>query len=220
MLILLVFAGCGGGGGPAVPYEDAREELVRAGCQKLLHCCSSAELEIVGDHSSGPFADQASCELQIDATLDRLFFDLDESVGAGRIGYDGARVRECVDAALTCEPDNLYGARCDGAFVGKVAPGGRCALDNDCAGGGWCQGVGGTGAADGRCAERPAAGEACPDLVCAEGNYCKDFACAPLEAEGAACIDSHDCQPQHTCEHDQVDQPGVCTPEQPFCDGV
>ena len=66
------------------------------------------------------------------------------AITAGKIAFDGTAAKACVDSfkAPTCTtywtqgPD--FATACDTAMVGKVATGGTCAVDFECAGENWC----------------------------------------------------------------------------------
>jgi hypothetical protein len=66
------------------------------------------------------------------------------AITAGKIAFDGTAAKACVDGfkAPTCTtywtagPD--FVAACDTAMVGKVATGGACTIDFECAGENWC----------------------------------------------------------------------------------
>jgi hypothetical protein len=69
---------------------------------------------------------------------------LEAAIAAGKIAFDGAAAKTCIDGlkAPTCStywtegPD--FPAACDTAMVGKVASGAACTIDFECAGENWC----------------------------------------------------------------------------------
>ena len=160
--------GCDDGG---IPYSQYWYAHYGATCHFLVDC--------------GDEPDQATClsEWQPGGPYPDT---LDQDVAAGRIIYDGAAARACVDAmnAKTCKlTDAVDDSACDRVFVGTVESGGGCFLSEECADQGHCSGAG-----------------LCPSQSCCPGGTCQSAMlavqvggqCAPYEqpncAPGLACV--------------------------------
>ena len=148
-----VISGSGGGGGSAgggsaggvdgggsggvdlgtgpIPIAQYETLALAAGCNNLVKC--------------GLYPDQATC-LSSDQVVPHLYDTLVADVASGKVLYDPAQGRACVDATntLPCTRTALAAtnpalASCDAVFNGTVAAGGACFFDEECAGGGNCQ---------------------------------------------------------------------------------
>jgi hypothetical protein len=134
---------CGGGdGGGSLTPAAAIDEQVDLLCGAAFECMSSFPTDKGVTHAQLFGANEAACQTMFDG-----LFDADAvqaSVDAGRIEYDAADAAACNDAfdALSC--DDLWlvvfddpaappePAACDTAFVGTIADGGACTIDQDC----------------------------------------------------------------------------------------
>lgn len=177
-------------------YKDAR-------CTYLARC--------------GLFPDKATC-LGAALTNDYPLFQFDDqvraSVLAGRVRYNGNRVKTCFDAiaAATCDTTDENGrvpiAECNPSQIiaGTVTAGGDCVADVDCVSG-VC-----TGNSDApSCTTGKCVGDAPPpppapaqlneqctgtSTSCAKGLYCDpaSYTCQALKIAGATCNDLRECQ--------------------------
>jgi hypothetical protein len=233
LLFVSAIIGCDGGGdasgGDPVPLSELGTELGAATCAKMIECCTMAELEerLLGASTL------EECEAFYAAFLGTLLIPvLEDSVADGRLEYDGAEARQCVDtfAALDCAElsatlDRGPTAGCESPFTGKVAVSGACASDSDCVSH-LCDGdrVDFEGNVTmGMCAEVPGNGEACVDGdECGPGLYCDtsgiDDVCAPTLADGAACRFDDDCT-AGACNGNEDGGIGTCGASMQ-CDGI
>jgi len=216
--LLALLAACGGSSG--VSLDDAPGQFAHAACAKMFACCDGADrAALFGENAP---ADVADCEQKLGLFTAVYFGQLRSSQQAGRGSYDGGKAGACVDAidASSCsefDPENPSGAACEAFFTGKVADGGDCAIDDDCAAAGSFCKQGGGSTASGTCTVRPGVGGACTPGECTPGNYCKSGMCAALEADGGECFDASECQ-SGFC--DQSLGVARCGPSPVTCDGA
>lgn len=220
LLFASVFAfGCDGGGGDTVPLGQLGSELGAIICPKMVECCTQMELE---DELLGA-SNEMECEAFYAGFLGQLLVPvLEDSVAAGRLAYDGERMRTCLDAyaAIDCAdlPTALHAGGpggCTDPFTGLVALGGACANDADCQSN-LCDGDstdfnGNT--TFGTCAEVPAIGQPCVDGDCGAGAFCDYNAgsqtCQATLADGASCSANGDCA-SGACNGAMNGQDGTC----------
>lgn len=115
---------------------------------------------------------------------------LAKEVAAGRVSYDSGQAAACASAigSATCQQlvDEDVPASCKAALTGKVANGGACYNDVDCASGtcnasvGTCPGV---------CQAFAQLGDSCASANCAPGLACdgSPSTCKTASAENGAC---------------------------------
>ncbi len=223
---LLALAACGSS---SISLSDLGDELNRRSCQGQVNCGAYPDLQTCLDAQSDP------------GGIDQL----QVSVNAGRVKYDGDKAGECLDALtsqMTCESFVNYGESptpeaCNQVFTGTVAAGGECYDSAECADNGTCNLSCNTGeCCAGTCvAGDPAPalanlGEDCSNTECNEGLWCKTdstnntSACAELGGEGAACSGFSGCGADLACDGLFGDgtcvrpaKPGeTCDPQQGF----
>ena len=122
-------AGCGGDARPAPAPEPLPDEAfvdrfctqyLAAQCQAIVDCYPSFALTTVAEC----VADRADCVSELRA--------LSVGVAAGRLAYDDTAAQACFQA----QGPSCGRVDCNSkAFTGRVAPGGRCYLGYECAGG-------------------------------------------------------------------------------------
>jgi hypothetical protein len=173
--------GTGGvpGAGGAIAFEDVEREVVRAMCVGMTAC--------------GDVPDQGSCE----ATRRGLFLDEIAAVMRGASAYDAGAARACVDARLAadCAPERSV-EPCRRIFVGRVALGGACVINEECAPGSACA----TSRCEGGCCYG----------TCVADTSCWGLPCGPLPTTGARCHLSKGCQPPAACQS-LTDSMAYCT---------
>lgn len=137
-LALSTAAGCGGGD---YTVADAFDEAITLRCAKAFECKASYA---AAPGSTQTFeqqfgASEADCEAMARALIGGALPLFEASVSAGRIAYDADDARTCLDAARAETCAQFWGtepytepAACDTTFVGTVADGGACTLDDDC----------------------------------------------------------------------------------------
>jgi hypothetical protein len=185
--------------GPApIPLESALAELGGARCEFLVRC--------------GFAVDQATC---LDYYLDYGLLQLVADVGWGRVGYDAAAARACVDAqrAQSCDvlqaDSEALTATCEAVFGATVPESGECFLSAECAGELYCDfsACMGNTCCAGVCAVPPARapiGADCSMALCDKGLYCEQTdtgqACAPQVDNGAPCDSQDACKDGARCD--------------------
>jgi hypothetical protein len=185
------------GPGP-IPLESALAELGGARCEFLVRC--------------GWDVDQATC---LDYHLDTGLLQLVADVGWGRVGYDAAAARACVEAQRAQSCDVLQAdvkaleATCKAAFGARVPASGECFLSSECVGDLYCDfsTCNGETCCSGVCTAPPARapiGADCSAALCQEGAYCEQTetgqACAPQVDNGAPCGSQEACKDGARCD--------------------
>lgn len=209
----LVLSAAACGGSDPISLEDLPARLAAVGCEHVYRCCDATEQMQQFANFDPPPTNQAECEATLTALYQSFLID-QAAIDAGRLGYDSAAAGECLDAAAGAACGGAAptsSAACDRVFVGKVAVGGACEDDDECAGEATCDGD------PGACVALPALGAACTGS-CVTGAYC-DFdtsVCLALQANGTACDFDFE------CESGFCDDTGMtCATEPPSttCDG-
>ncbi len=217
LIVLAVLGACGGGGGGKVAIADLPESLADAQCEAAVRC--------------GDFPDLASCQ----AALILAGNGVETTIGAveaGTIQYDEGKAGECLDqiASSSCEFEGFHGTNaCADLFVGTVATGGACFVDEECANAGECAITDDTcdpnaaccpGVCQGGSTEVALGGACNGDKACAANTYCKpgavqgaDGTCSALNtAEGTACDGIDACVNPMYCNFDfGTNEFTVCT---------
>jgi hypothetical protein len=192
-------AGCDGGGSGSGPISlqdlPARAEMVV--CQAAVAC--------------QVYPDEASCRAAVTTNLGQIQAD----VAAGKITYDPTQAGACLDSAtavLACRlsaPRIRQANACDRTFVGSVAAGGACLINEDCVSGhctmapcltGMCC----AGTCDAQQPKGVPIGGACMSSAdCVEGALCQLLAtpstCAAPKPAGASCTVSDECVDGTAC---------------------
>ena len=176
----------------AVPLENAAATYGKFFCEWAFTCCDMTELLAVFKGLSEVPKTQAECEPLGASRVSSVLAPLQEAVAAGRLAYDGNKAEVCFASNVDCSkflPKALgWDPACDTIFTGKVADGGDCQQDLECAqAGSACSGMVGM---PGKCAELPKENEPCPDGSCQEGLVCSVDAtriCIKPKADGMAC---------------------------------
>lgn len=196
---------CSGDEGPAppgpIPLDALREELTSARCAFLTRC--------------GYTPDQKTCDA-IEGDSEETLQLLADAV-LGRVTYDPAAARACVEATRARVCDNQKATltatndACAGMFVGTVADGGPCLLSEECSGGicdtSMCMG----GACClGTCKKAPppaAIGVECSTTACVEGAYCgnpgpngEPPTCQAVSDNGQPCDNINGCKDGQGCD--------------------
>jgi hypothetical protein len=206
-LVLFVWglAGCGGGGTPE-PIGQFSTQFIAAFCQRLLACCSSAELAAV----EPLIVDQASCETELAPSPQSTLATGPGLVDAGAATYNGAAARACLDAvaALPCGmwrsptmPPAI--SQCDGVFVGTLPAGSACGSSPECASD-FCtnDNSGGTS-----CAAPVGLDQSCEFAPCVAGLHCV----SPPGGGGPRTCQTQTFAVGSPCSFDQDCTSGICT---------
>ena len=192
MGLCLALLACGCAPGP-IPIDSYPSELITAKCQKYARCGVIARSEIP----------QCVADGQLLLTYPPALPAAAE-VAAGRLGYDGAATRACIDAWLSSncadDLDPTSPSACPSAFTAKVALGGACRDTLECAVG-QCA-AGGVGCT-GTCRPPLATGAACATSVeCGASGFCDGTSrhCALRSMTGGRCDASQRCPIGEVCE--------------------
>ncbi len=186
-----------------IPMEDFATRFADAYCSWEVRC--------------GGIPDRETCaEGNLRGLLEASFEQAYAAVEGGRVVYDGAAARKCIERteSLGCEHDANAQAECQAAWQGQIPEGEACSLDGECqtkncilpasCQDSCCMGVCGRGSAS--------VDDACGDASsCVEGAYCDKASsiCRPRGAEGSPCDSDSSCQAHMYCD-DDAPNPAVC----------
>jgi hypothetical protein len=193
-----------------IPIEMLADTQFKALCDYLVRC--------------QVFEDGATCRSALGAQISTP--NLIEAVKAGKVRYDGAKARQCVDAvaANTCERARAFSFRdapqvCNEVFTGTIAGSAACFLNEECVSGicnipscnmaccpGTCAGNTPPG--------RPAIGQPCTSRDHCVDGYCPsspNAMCTAYKPLGLQCANSDECMPGLSC------LPGSADPAMMFC---
>jgi hypothetical protein len=143
--------------------ESLRLALTEARCHAAFHCPHfSADVDV----TRSVYTSEADCELLLRRLPEHPRWSaLRAAVAAGRIRYDEAAARRCVEReAASCIVNRRQGHVCHEAFVGTLPVGASCVRGEECAGSAWCDyNADGPNAAPcrGRCTPRGLPGSSC-----------------------------------------------------------
>lgn len=164
-----------------IPIDRLDEEVVRAQCDLLFRCCDTTKL-----FTSAPSATRADCDALVAKDVVEDVAEMQAAVATGKVTYDGAAARECLNALATrpCSASESAPA-CKNVLKGAVADGQPCEGSGECASG-FCART---------CQRIPVVGEACEGFVCADGAYCDrmSFKCVAQKPTGSICESSEEC---------------------------
>ncbi len=179
---------CGDNGGhKSVAASDLIAQTAKTTCANAPSCPSDA---VNGFYLLG-----ATDVDQCTQVLTRFLEDAPDlkktlaAVNAGRVKYDGQKAAQCLAQKISfCKSEvNIVDAMsldrdaCDGAFVGTIAEGQSCNVDEECVPGLYCQGA--NSGTCGKCAKRGTKGSAC------DTRASSSDACVPAaDAQGATCV--------------------------------
>lgn len=212
-LIIVSLGGCGGGGGsgddpllpdapPAVdaapagiPFDEVFDRYVTAVCESIVAC--------------GQLANQQICELYFGGEINVGLAQFGAGVADGTLIYDGVAAATCLasfdgqSCDATSEERREEPPACANVFVGTVADGGTCFIDDQCVSGTCDVPECGEACCEGTCGpSNPLAelGESCVDTACVAGAFCDETAtCAALLAAAAPCTYAEQCDYGLSC---------------------
>jgi hypothetical protein len=199
LILAPAISACSNPNGGPIPLESYATEYARAACATSDRCGTGYFVAFLTQEQI------TNCTTQMAQFLEsNLVAQLKTSIAAGRIAYDGAKARACIEAAAESECGaSLTAEDCLDTFQGLIPDGGACTTDEECAATSRCSGADGCTA--GTCVHVPQRGEACT-VECSEDAFCdgdSDICLARL-SNGAACTSEVQCE-SISC----VD--GVCT---------
>lgn len=207
-------SGCGDGtntnstggntGTSGSPLGQLRTEHAKLFCAHAYSCCNMSERAQKFDDLDISPTNEAECVAEIKPIYEsEVFSKIEASLSEGRQSYDGTKAAACYeslkgrcDVALA----NIFEVEpaCNSLFVGFVADGGECTMNNDCAGAtSYCADVSNNWT--GTCTIVPKEGEPCPYSNCADGLICAsgpmDNVCLKRnsKADGQICYSYVEC---------------------------
>lgn len=191
--LLCAVTACGGG---SIPLEQLNSELFKALCAKYAQC--------------GLVRSEAACNDLYDGVV---LNDQANAVAAGKVKYDGAAARTCINALakascslLSLDNDDS----CDRVYEGQVAVGATCATTTECVPSAYCLETTAGMMCSGTCTARVAAGGmATSSSACEEGLRVIGGVCTKPPAEGETCASTSGCDRGLICGADlKCSKPG------------
>jgi len=179
------------GTGP-VALDDFPHEMAVALCNLLARCNPNSIV-------STPEYTQQCVNQAEKAFADQSIPALQTAIAAGKVAYDGSKLRSCLDVypQLACDYSNVsvLEAACGSVWGGAVASGGICNSSFECASTGVTNNCkSSTSTCPGVCSPRSGVGEACPSTDdCLENLACDatDHLCKVPLKSGDACGSSN-----------------------------
>lgn len=182
VIVVVAAVGCKPGA------EELCERYAKAQCRFQYQCCNGSERQQLGSAGFGAYHyNEETCVDELTRAYCAALIPYADSERAGRIAWDHERSGECLreldTAASSCDAESMLAAdldacRLDEMFEGAVEDGDTCFTGVECANEeALCR----PNEADedetlisakGTCVAPPAAGEECPDLVCARAAWC------------------------------------------------
>jgi hypothetical protein len=199
-----VFTGVGCGSDPEkgspddsnvepIAFDALGNEVAKARCAQVFNCCDATERDTLFGAADPKPTNESECVAMLAPVNNALFVEIKKSIEEGRQGYDGKKAALCVsklgnecvnvvDGDWGQEPD------CKATFVGKVADGDACTMDEDCSGGSK------SSCYKGACRPLGTAGQACDYSDDCASDHCNvESVCAAKKANGQACTSGGDC---------------------------
>lgn len=216
MSVLGLLAACGGDDGVSINASEDTfcDEIAEVACYNLYQCCTEGEIESFLDVSEP--RTETQCREDVRRICDRRSGTLVDSILAGRVTFDAARMNDCLNALVAPEDTCAtvvtavpWEEACmETAWVGAVPLDGSCFFAHDCAGApdNFC-------APNQRCTAKPTAGFPCGS-GCASDFYCANGICQAKLAEGAPCLSSSQCEEDLFCDQTALPMP-ICTAKAP-----
>lgn len=192
--VLGVAAACGGDGVDVnTSASNFCSEIADVICHNMYQCCTESEIEQKLRVSDPRTENQ--CREDLTRSCDRNSQTLRDSLDAGRVKLDAARLNDCLNAVLapgeacgTVETEIPWKEACSTTpWVGLVQPLGSCFFNFDCAG--YPDAVCGP---DQKCKLKGTTGSPCAG-GCASDYYCAGQTCAPKGDVGGMCTSDLQC---------------------------
>lgn len=211
VLFSLALAGCPSSTTPGsdVPIERLGAQYGNVTCEVIRDCYGDAIVALISGATT-----QAACEMRAEAGyLNAALPRYQAAIAMGTMSYDATQAGACIDA-LRAEGCAVVSARtppeCDRLFVGHVATGGACALDEECQGDAYCSI---TAACPGTCQAYGGSGAACTrDQACQSGLRCGNGTCQAPGGVGASCQGTTgvECAGGLICQGGSTTRTGTC----------
>lgn len=187
-IAIVACVACGGGtSGGGISLADFRKQQFAAYCEHYVTC--------------GLFPDQGSCTSFLQLHADDP--SQQAAINAGKLGYDGTKAQQCLDAIVAGPCDQTQMAArvsapaCNEIFIGKVKQGQACEFDEECASGSCLIPGCNNACCPGQCGPsvQPAQiGASCAAVACVDTAYCdQTLTCRALVTQGGTCVDSSWC---------------------------
>lgn len=190
-----------------IPVTELEDTYLDFMCQKLISCNTEGFAVMLGTVDN--------CRTFIEMEGDNMFAKTVDAINAGDVLYDAEAAATCLNAmeAGSCQDmvaDRQYDV-CQSVFIGTVADGGACEIDEECLSGACeldyetCMGT---------CATVVAAGGACEawETYCEKGTTCYDGIC---QAYTAPLGSGDSCDPD--AENDWCDWDFYCNYDSSTC---
>jgi hypothetical protein len=211
LLPLTLTAACGGSDdddeGSSVPLEDVPAAYAGAICEAYTRCLGPLfDVFLSGEDCTQNFTIRVEEELP----------SFQQALDDGRMTYHGDQLAACTADIRSRDCSELQQrgtGPCEAIFVGTVALGESCSLDEECTGSAFCD-FGAT--CPGTCRELAAEGDGCnEDDDCQSGLVCSDAeqSCETPAGAGDLCqAGNPDCEIGYLCAGANADmnQPGNC----------
>jgi len=215
--VVTLGSGCGGGASTSGPPVDQfAGKYIAAVCQRLISCCSSAQLAAI----SPSIIDVPSCEAALAPSPQSQLALGPGLVDAGVATYDTATAQGCLAelAALPCGTSTPSAvAQCAQVFQGNLPAGSPCSAGVECSSDFCSNASGGVST----CAAPVGAGQSCEFAPCSSGLACVSSqsggprTCGQPLPDGSACMSKADCA-GGSCAVDSSTGLGTCGPT-PLC---
>ncbi len=151
------------------------------------------------------------CVVLFGNEIGTTFEHIEDAIAQGTVSYDATAAAACAEGFSTASCDAYNeGGDCEAVFVGTIADGTSCYLDEECSGiDADCDGGGNPDQCSvGSCVDQAAIGEDCRFRSCASGDHCVDNGNERQCESGALnseCSDDYDCDsglycPAGTCQ--------------------
>lgn len=215
LCVLGLTVGCGDDGISVNTNEsNFCEQLAAVICHNMYQCCTESEIQ--DELSVSEPRTENQCREDLTRRCDRSSQTLRDSIQAGRVQLDAARLNDCLNAVLA--PDGVCGEVVTEVpweepcfttpWVGTVQPAASCYFDFDCAG--YPDADCGP---DQKCKLKPTAGFPC-DGGCASDYYCvsQTQTCAAKSDAGGMCTTDQQCNSRQDlyCEIPSGMTTGMC----------
>lgn len=206
----------GSGGATEIALADYDEGYAHSICGKVFACCNASEIDGLFGMA---LADATACEALLAPRIAAAQPAQEAAIAAGQLRYEPAAAATCLATidALTCAEldDRTPPAACTAVFVGLVADGEACTLEESCAAASSCrEGDGGQ-----TCVAPVGEGAACAEAPCAQGLHCggqgEQPRCEADLAMGATCRVDSQCA-SNFCDDDD----STCQPRPAACAGT
>ncbi len=183
-----------------IPFDDLLPCIVQAQCEYFVRC-EAAEFTV--EECVALFAENAAS----------VFTRTEEAIGEGRVTYDGTAAAACSQgfATASCNDNNDGGGGdCQALFVGSIADGASCFIDEECIGvDANCDGGSSPDQCSmGVCVDRAGLDEDCSIRSCFRGDHCVETNVSVEQCKSGAL--NADCNSDWHCDSGLYCPAGTC----------